>query len=255
MQETKPLSSNIQQVLHEFARERCESLEPSERHAYRGVLFFLELCVNSYGHRNLEDPERGRYELRRQDGDDVPLRRDVRSAMAPFRSWASSSNATYAATCSRARASSRRLSTSSRTSRRGWWSTAMSTHRTSTRPKEAARARLELRRLARRATRLLSAWTVTVDPSFFARSDYLEVRDVPITRVAPGRIWLRVYRSSRAELVGPLSASIAATRSLRTGFCLNGSIARIRGRWHLTGVDSVYPRAPREPVCARRRRG
>ena len=254
MQETNPLPRNIQQVLHEFARERCESLEPSERHAYRRVLFFLELCVNSYGHRNLEDPERSRYERRRQDGDDV---RFV-EMFGPRWLLPELDFFVHRYVC-------RDVFTSAGIEQKAFdvvedlkaWMVVRGDVDASDldEAEEAARTRLELRRLARRATRLLSAWTVTVDPSFFARSDYLEIRDVPITRVAPGRIWLRVYRRSRAELVGPLSASIAATRSLRTGFCLNGSIARIRGRWHLTGVDSVYPRAPREPVCARRRRG
>ena len=254
MQETKPLPRTIQQVLHEFARECVASLEPRERHAYRRVLFFLELCINSYGHRNLEDPERSRYEARRREGDDVRFF----ELFGPR--WLLPELDFFVHDYVR-----RDVFTSARLERKAsevveelkrWMVGRRYVEEADVDEAEAAfRARRELRLLARRATRLLGAWSVAVDPSFFARSDYLEIRDVPIKRVAPGRIWLLVYRHSRAELVGPLTASIAATRSLRIGFCLNGSIARIRGRWHLTGVDSVYPRGPLEPVCAQRRRG
>ena len=59
MQKTKPLPSNIRQVLHEFARERDASLAPGDRHAYRCVLFFLELAEYTGDAGYLDDARAG----------------------------------------------------------------------------------------------------------------------------------------------------------------------------------------------------
>ena len=48
-------SRTIRKVLFRVWRglpRRCPRIH-SELHAYRRVLFFLELCINNYGHRNL----------------------------------------------------------------------------------------------------------------------------------------------------------------------------------------------------------
>ena len=91
------------------------------------------------------------------------------------------------------------------------------------------------------AAQILAERAVSVDPVFFTERDYIEPDDHPITRLDPGRFWLRVYRSAEPEDIGPLTAPVAATKVLAVGWNLCCALARVKGRWRIASVDEVYP--------------
>ena len=55
-------AATIQDVLREFVAETTEPLPAPEARLYRHVVLFLELCINNYGHRNLDEESRELYE-------------------------------------------------------------------------------------------------------------------------------------------------------------------------------------------------
>ncbi|HJS73423.1 MAG TPA: hypothetical protein VJ921_03990, partial [Vicinamibacteria bacterium] len=55
-------TATIQEVLSEFLEDRGRGLKPVEIRLYGHVLLFLQLCINNYGHRNLDEESRARYE-------------------------------------------------------------------------------------------------------------------------------------------------------------------------------------------------
>ena len=235
-------ATTIQHVLSEYAEDRTSTLNPEEHRAYRRVLFFLELCINNYGHRNLDGDERALCEqsyhargvAQRHFFEvfgpakllpeldffaTVYVKRDVFTSerieeKAPevvddLRNWL----------VDRGYVTRAEVDTSI----------------------EAASRRTKLRTHANRAARLLAERAVSVDPILFTDHDYIDTDDHPITRVDPGRFWLRVYRTAEPEEIGPLVAPVAATKSLRVGWNLCCALARVRGRWQIVGVDEVYP--------------
>lgn len=232
----------IKSVLSEFAEDRRTKLDPVEHRAYRRILFFLELCINNYGHRNLNGDERALCErnYHAQGGAQrhffevfgpdkllpeldffaaVYVKRDVFTSerieeKAPLvvedlREWL----------LERGYVSRQALGASLELSKR----------------------RTKLRTRAKRVARLLAERAVSVDPVLFTDRDYIDTDDHPVTRVDPGRFWLRVYRTAEPEEIGPLLAPLDATKSLRVGWNLSCALARVRGRWQIVAVDEVYP--------------
>src|SRR3989304_4675168 len=61
--------ASIQNVLREFLEDRGRDLAPLEFRLYRHVVLFLELCINNYGHRNLDEENRERYDRLYRDFD------------------------------------------------------------------------------------------------------------------------------------------------------------------------------------------
>jgi hypothetical protein len=61
--------ASIQNVLREFLEDRGRDLAMPESRLYRHVILFLELCINNYGHRNLDEENRERYERLYRDFD------------------------------------------------------------------------------------------------------------------------------------------------------------------------------------------
>lgn len=232
----------IKSVLAEFAKDRDSILKPDECRAYRRVLFFLELCINNYGHRNLDAceraycersyhaPGRAQRHFFEMFGPKkllpeldffarVYVKRDVFTSerielKAPhvvedLKRWLVERD--YV-TCAELEAS-----------------------------REVSSRRSKLRTRARRVARLLEERSVTVDPAFFNDRDYIDTDDHPITRVDPGKFWLRVYRSADPEEIGPLIAPVTATQSLEVGWNVCCALARVRGHWRIVAVDEVYP--------------
>ncbi len=231
----------IQQALSEYLETRAATLEQCEVSAYRRVLFFLELCINNYGHRNLPEDERALCERQyRAPGcerhffevfgpekllpeldffAEIYVRRDV------FTSERIEEKASYVVDDLRLWLVERGYVSRSEVEA----------------SKALTRERNKLGRRARAAARLLAQSAVRVDPLFFTDRDYIDMDDHPITRIGPGRFWLRVYRNAEPEDIGPLLAPEAATKSLRVGWNLSCALARVQGRWRIVGVDEVYP--------------
>ena len=231
----------ITSVLSEFAEERRSTLDPEEHRAYCRILFFLELCINNYGHRNLDEEERAFCERHYHAGG-IAQRHFFEvfgpSKLLPELDFFAS---VYV---------KRDVFTSERIEEkaplvvedlRSWlvecgYVTRVELDASS----EVASKRTRLRTRTKRAARLLAERAVSVDPVLFTDHDYIDTDDHSITRVDPGRFWLTVYRAAEPEEIGPLVAPLAATKSLRVGWNLCCALARVRGRWQIVGVDEVY---------------
>lgn len=232
----------IQSVLAEFADQRKSSLGPAEHRAYRRVLFFLELCINNYGHRNLDAEERALFE--RHYHARGGAQRHFFEVFGPAKLlpeldfFARVYVKRDVFTSERVEAKSQLVVDDLRAwlLERGYI-----TREELDASRELASRRTKLRTRTRRVARLLEERAVTVDPAFFDDTDYIAADDHPVIRVDTGRFWLRVYRSAEPEEIGPLVAPVAATQSLRVGWNLCCALARVQGRWRIVNVDEVYP--------------
>ncbi len=234
-------TSTIRQVLSEYLETRAATLAPCEVSAYRRILFFLELCINNYGHRNLPEDERALCEKHYRAPD---CERHFFEVFGPEKLLPELDF--FAEIYIR-----RNVFTSERIEKKAscvvddlrlWLVERGYVSRGEVEASKAlARERNKLGRRARRAARLLAESAIRVDPLFFADRDYIDTDDHPISRIGPGRFWLRVYRNAEPEDIGPLLAPEAATKSLRVGWNLSCALARVQGRWRIVGVDEVYP--------------
>lgn len=240
----------IKHVLAEFAQTCRASLSPIEFSTYCRILFFLELCINNYGHRNLDPEERAVCERHyRANGGSQKHFFEVFGArkLLPELDF-------FARVYVK-----RDVFTSERVEKlaplvverlRAWLvERGYVRHEELEASRETASERTRLRRKARRAARLLAERAVSVDPLFFTESDYIDTDDHPITRVDPGRFWLRVYRTAEPEEIGPLVAPVSVTKALSVGWNLCCALARVQGRWRIVGVDEVYPNLAAVPVA------
>jgi len=233
----------ITSVLSEFSEDRKSTLRPEEHRAYCRVLFFLELCINNYGHRNLDGEERAFCEKNYHAGGHA--QRHFFEVFGPSKLLPELDF--FAAVYVK-----RDVFTSERIEEkaplvvedlRSWLvERGYVTRADIDASSQATTRRTKLRTRTRRAARLLAERALSVDPVLFTDHDYIDTDDHPITRVDPGRFWLRVYRAAEPEEIGPLVAPLAATKSLRVGWNLSCALARVRGRWQIVGVDEVYPR-------------
>lgn len=232
----------IQGVLAEFAEQRKVSQEPAEHRAYRRVLFFLELCINNYGHRNLDAEERAHFE--RCYHAPGGAQRHFFEVFGPAKLlpeldfFAQVYVKKDVFTSERIEAKSQVVVDDLR---RWLVERGYVTRDELEASSEMASRRAKLRTRTRRLARLLEERSVSVDPAFFDDGDYIATDDHPVTRVDPGRFWLRVYRSAEPEEIGPLVAPVAATQGLRVGWNLCCALARVQGRWRIVNVDEVYP--------------
>ncbi len=233
----------IQQALEAFSLERRTTLDSADYRAYRRVLFFLELCINNYGHRNLDEKERAHFErCFHAEGSDKRHFFEIfgPSKLLPELDFFAHSYVRTDVFTSERIESIAPAVVSDLTRwlvERGYASASEVDASVA-----GYRAQLALKTRARRVARLLARRAVAVDPHFFSARDYIATDDHTILRVEAGKLWLRVYRSPEPEDIGPLTAPLAATRTLRVGWSLCCGLARVRGRWQLVDVDDVYPR-------------
>jgi len=232
----------IKCVLTEFANDCDVILKPEEHRAYRRVLFFLELCINNYGHRNLDANERAYCEKN--------YHARGRAQRHFFEMFGPEKLLPELDFFARVYVK-RDVFTSERIElkaplvvedlKRWLLERDYVTRDEVEASREVSSRRSKLRTRARRVARLLGERTVTVDPAFFNDRDYIDTDDHPVTRVDPGRFWLRVYRSAEPEDIGPLLAPVTATKSLEVGWNVCCALARVRGRWRIVAVDEIYP--------------
>ncbi len=229
----------IRQVLSEYFETRAATLEQREVSAYRRILFFLELCINNYGHRNLPEDERALCERHyREPGcerhffevfgpekllPELDFFAEIYVRQNVYTSERIEEKASYVVDDLRLWLVER-----------GYVS-----HGEVEASKALARERSKLGRRTRRAARLLAQSAVRVDPLFFADRDYIDTDDHPITRIGPGRFWLRVYRNTEPEDIGPLLAPEAA----RSHF-VSGGTSAVRSRaYRDAGASSAWTRS------------
>jgi hypothetical protein len=237
-------SATIQDVLSEFLEDRSRGLQPVEVRLYRHVVLFLQLCINNYGHRNLDEESRERYERLNHRGEGygqdffelfgpehlVPeldffrgafLKTDVHTTDKVMRKAKEVVSELRVWLVARGYLSPERLEELDRN------------------VKARDRLKKRLRPLLRRFRRTL----VSVDASLVAEEDYIAPDSHLVGCVEPGRVWLRVHRRAAPEEIGPVTLPEELTRHLRRGFTLWCSLARLRGRWRLVEIAEVHPRA------------
>jgi hypothetical protein len=232
----------IQSALRDFLEDRRGRLGAVDYRLYQHVVFFLELCINNYGHRNLAEADRARFErlffapaggadffeifgpelllpeldffTRSYLHEDVHVSDRVTeksaTVVSDLRDWLVRSGRIEAAVV-----------------------------------EEQERLGLERARLShrlKRLARLLSRQLVSVDLGSLEDRDYVGCDDHLILRVEPGRVWLRVYRCGEPDEVGPVVLPVGVTSYLREGWNLCGALGRLRGRWHLVEVAYIHPR-------------
>ena len=235
--------ASIQNVLREFLEDRGRDLAPLEFRLYRHVVLFLELCINNYGHRNLDEESRERYERLYRDFDSggrdffelfgpellLPelefftgtfLKREVHTSEKVVRKAGDVVSELRLWLLKRGHVTAK----------------ALEDHEESLRARERLKRRL--RPMARRVSRSL----VSLDPSTLAEDDYVDLDDHLLGRVEPGRVWLRVHRTAAPEEIGPVVLPQELTRHLRTGWTLCCSLGRLRGRWRFVELSEIHPR-------------
>ena len=235
--------ASIQSVLREFLEDRRRDLAPLEFRLYRHVVLFLELCINNYGHRNLDEENRERYERLYRDFDSggrdffelfgpellLPeldfftgtfLKREVHTSEKVVRKASDVVSELRLWLLKRGHVTAK----------------ALEDHEESLRARERLKRRL--RPMARRVSRSL----VSLDPSTLAEDDYVALDDHLVGRVEPGRVWLRVHRTAAPEEIGPIVLPEELTRHLRTGWTLCCSLGRLRGRWRFVELSEIHPR-------------
>ena len=235
--------ASIQNVLREFLEDRGRDLALPESRLYRHVILFLELCINNYGHRNLDEESRERYERLYRDFDSggrdffelfgpellLPeldfftgtfLKREVHTSEKVVRKAGDVVSELRLWLLKRGHVTAK----------------ALEDHEESLRIRERLKRRL--RPMARRVSRSL----VSLDPSTLAEDDYVDLDDHLLGRVEPGRVWLRVHRTAAPEEIGPVVLPQELTRHLRTGWTLCCSLGRLRGRWRFVELSEIHPR-------------
>ena len=235
--------ASIQSVLREFLEDRGRDLAPLEFRLYRHVVLFLELCINNYGHRNLDEESRERYERLYRDFDSggrdffelfgpellLPelefftgtfLKREVHTSEKVVRKAGDVVSELRLWLLKRGHVTAK----------------ALEDHEESLRARERLKRRL--RPMARRVSRSL----VSLDPSTLAEDDYVDLDDHLLGRVEPGRVWLRVHRTAAPEEIGPIVLPEELTRHLRTGWTLCCSLGGLRGRWRFVELSEIHPR-------------
>ncbi|HJS74212.1 MAG TPA: hypothetical protein VJ921_08000 [Vicinamibacteria bacterium] len=236
-------TATIQSVLSEFLHDRCRILKPVELRLYGHVLLFLQLCINNYGHRNLDEESRAQYETLNRGlegagreffelfGPELLLPeldfftgvflltevhtsdkvvRKAKEVVSELRLWL----------VARGYVSPEELLSSD----------------------EAVRTRERLKKRLRPLLRRFDRSLVTVDPSTLLEEDYVALDAHLVGRVEPGRVWLRVHRRAAPEEIGPIAVPGELTSHLRKGFALWCSLGRLRGRWRLLELSEVHPR-------------
>jgi len=235
-------SASIQSVLRDFLEDRGRDLALPDSRLYRHVVLFLELCINNYGHRNLDEASRERYERLYRD---LNGGRDFFELFGPEQLLPELDFFTGTFLKKEVHTSEKvvRKAKDVVADLRRWlvdkgYLTSRALEEQAESLRTRARWKRRLRPLARQASRTL----VSVDPSTLAEEDYVALDDHLIGRVEPGRVWLRVYRTAAAEEIGPVLLSEELTRHLRPGWTLCGALGRLRGRWHLVEISDIHPR-------------
>ncbi|HXV63903.1 MAG TPA: hypothetical protein VEK15_24595 [Vicinamibacteria bacterium] len=231
---------SIDAVLAEFVESRRPTLDESEIRLYRHVILLLELCLNNYGHRNLDARERAFYEARYHDGKKLFFELfGPDKILAELDFFASTFLAKDVHTSERVY----RLAPEVVADLRQWlvreqYVAAAEDEKAILRQREHDTAK----RGSRRICRLLRRTRVSVEAESMMAEDYIPSDHHLVQRVAPSRIWFSVYRSAKSETVGPIWVPSLVSDALRVGWNVHCALGRLRGRWRFVEVEGIHPR-------------
>ena len=238
LSELRP-EGTIQGALEEFLQDRRRRLSDEDFRLYRHVTFFLELCVNNHGHRNLDAEERSRYERLYSGGTLLFFEVFGPEKLLPEMDFFTRSFL------------DREVHTSERVTRRApevidslrQWLVRTGKVSAAAVEEQARRAeiRVRLRTRLRRLERTMARGVLTADVATLPADDRVPLDDHPITRIQAGKIWLRVYDRASSREIGPLNVPPEAASRLRVGWSLCCALARVRGRWRILELQEIYP--------------
>jgi len=226
---------SIDRALEAFLEDSRSRLSARTARTYESVIDLLRACLNSYGHQYLSDTELGAFEAAYQAGDEQAFCRlfgaeKIVESVGEFlgyfmvRKVAASEALLRAAGTVIARLVA-------------WLS-----ERGAVLPEDAREAQGRARAAARdlpRAARLAAVLFEAAEAGPVVRVDALDEADyiedeLTISRVAPGKLWFE-------DGVGPVQVPKAASDLARPGWRVSLALGRVRGRWRLVQVGTVYP--------------
>ncbi len=241
MPDTNP-SPTIQSALEEFARERQQLSENQSRIVQR-VLFFLALCINNYGHRNLDDEERD--ECERHFYAQGEAQRHFFEVFGPEKLLPELDffRGAYLKSDVQTTDQVEKKASSVVTDLRQWLvAKGYLDHETLAVEEARAMRRQSRMRQAKKAKRQLEA-LVSVERLRAASGDSFVPCDHHLAaRIDPGKIWLRVYRGPAAERIGPIDVPREVSETLEVGWSLCAALHLVGRRWRLVELSEIYPR-------------
>jgi len=83
--------------------------------------------------------------------------------------------------------------------------------------------------------------SLRIDPQALDDEDYQEFDYYTVSNVEPGKLWLEVPGSGSNEPLGPIPVSKKVSAVLRPGWEISCALGRVRGKWRIIEVGSVYP--------------
>lgn len=231
---------SIDSVLAEFVERRRQTLSEVEIRLYGHVILFLELCLNNYGHRNLDERERAFYEAHYHDGKKLFF-----ELFGPDKILAELDFFTSTFLAKDVHASERVIGLAPQVvaDLRQWlvreqYVAAVEDEMAIIRQREHDTAK----RGSRRICRLLRQTRVSVEAGSLTAEDYIQRDHHLVQRVAPSRIWFSVYRTAKSETVGPIWVPAAVSDALPVGWNVHCALGRLRGQWRFVEVEGIYPR-------------
>jgi hypothetical protein len=232
----------IRRALEEFANERQGTLPAHQSRLVRRILLFLALCINNYGHRNLDEEERD--ELERHFHAPGEAQRHFFDVFGPEKLLAELDffHGSYLKTEVQTTEKVEGEAPSVIADLRQWLVDKGYLDSAALTAEEArAKRRPSTMRRAAKARRALAA--LLVGDAHPVRGD----GSVPwdhhlITRIEPGKVWLRVYRGPKAECIGPMEVPMEVSESLEVGWSICAALRRDGLRWNFAEVSEIYPR-------------
>lgn len=235
-----PSPHTIDTALRLFASERTPELRENDARLYRYVLFLLELCINNYGHRNLDPDERAFFERayhrerkdffelfgpekllpelsffcsKYLDGDVLTserVRKRAPMVVKELTSWLLDHGLVAREIYARERL------------------------------REAARRRLRFR--VGHLVGSLAPSVISVDPDGLESENFVAHDHHLVAQLAPRRLWLTVFPGGVPLRIGPILVPVSVSSGLRPSWTIAGSLGRVRGRWRFVDVVGIYPR-------------
>lgn len=230
----------IDSTLRAFAAERTPPLCARDARLVRYVLFLLELCINNYGHRNLDPDERACFEKAYHEE-----RKDFFELFGPEKLLPELSFF-----CSKYLEGD--VLTSERVKKRApeivkeltdWLvERELVTPETLARERKRETARKRLRFRAGRLLSSLAPSVISVDPDGLPSECYVAHDHHPVARITPRRLWLTVFLDGRPSQIGPILVPEAVSSGLSPKWTIASSLGRVRGRWRFVDLVGFYPR-------------
>lgn len=241
----QPADPTIDQVFEEFLAEQRKRLAPKTVTRYGDVLSLLRHHLNGYAHETLSTAESALFDRHyNAEGDD---HRDFCDLFGPDKIIGSlGSFLGYFMIRKVMAGQDLKRAAGTVTKKLSKWLAAkgyISEEEAQAGADEGTEAARDLPKAERAAQILVDAVEdLAIDPNALADEDYLEFDHFTIGKIEPGKLWLEDFEGGESQLYGPVPVPNSATKLLRKGWDISCSLGRVRGKWRIVDVASVYPR-------------